>query len=120
GGAPGGGEVPGGTAAPGGGAGQGTPEGWRAVRGRLGTLDLNGDPSAAASLVGALRVFAGYAGWGPGQLAGELSVGGWILVDSEDDDAFTANPDGLWKAVLRRQGGDFALLAAYPLDPSAN
>ncbi len=42
------------------------------------------------------RVFAGYAGWGPGQLEHELRLGGWLVLKAEPDDAFTANPETLW------------------------
>ncbi len=96
------------------------PQGWRAVWGRVGTLDLNGDPAAAALSVEAIRVFAGYAGWGPGQLPTELGFGGWMVVEPAEGDAFAAEPEGLWKAVLRRQSAPVAMLASYPEDPSAN
>jgi len=66
------------------------------------------------------RVYAGYAGWGPGQLDGELEEGSWIVEPAVPDDVFTRDPDGLWSAVLRRKGGFFALLATMPPDPSAN
>lgn len=96
------------------------PQGWRPVRGRVGTLDLHGDPASAATSVEALRVFGGYAGWGPGQLPMELGLGGWLVVEPQEDDAFSSDPAGLWKSVLRRQGGGLAILASYPEDPSAN
>jgi putative transcriptional regulator len=67
-----------------------------------------------------VRIFAGYSGWGAGQLESELSMGGWIVVDMEPDDAFTPDPGRLWSRVLRRQGGDLALLATMPIDPSLN
>jgi putative transcriptional regulator len=66
------------------------------------------------------RVFAGYAGWGPGQLESELAESAWIIEPAEPADVFTSDPDDLWSAVLRRKGGPFTLLATMPLDPSAN
>lgn len=66
------------------------------------------------------RVFAGYAGWGPGQLEDELAEAAWIVERAQPDDVFTDDPDGLWSAVLRRKGGPFAVLAAMPLDPARN
>jgi putative transcriptional regulator len=66
------------------------------------------------------RVFAGYAGWGAGQLETEVDAGGWILEPAEPDDVFADRPEGLWSAVLRRKGGEFALLATMPFDPSTN
>ena len=76
-----------------------------------------------AEEVGALsraRVFAGYAGWGAGQLEEELAEAAWIVEQALPDDVFTDDPDGLWSAVLRRKGGTFALLATMPLDPALN
>jgi putative transcriptional regulator len=66
------------------------------------------------------RVFAGYAGWGPGQLEGELGEGSWIVEPAQPADVFTEDPDGLWGTVLRRKGPRFALLASMPFDPSMN
>jgi putative transcriptional regulator len=97
-----------------------TPQGWRSIGGRVGTLDLNGDPAAAGLSVDVIRVFAGYAGWGPGQLTAELGLGGWMVVDSVEDDPFSADPGGLWRTVLRRQSPEVAILANYPEDPSVN
>ena len=66
------------------------------------------------------RAFLGYAGWGPEQLEGELERDDWILVDADPDDAFTDDPEGLWSQVLTRKGGEYALLATMPPDPSLN
>jgi putative transcriptional regulator len=66
------------------------------------------------------RVYAGYAGWGPGQLDGELEEGSWIVEPALPDDVFTNDPESLWSDVLRRKGGPFAVLAAMPPDPGLN
>ena len=66
------------------------------------------------------RVYAGYAGWGAGQLESELDESAWIVVQAEPGDVFANEPPALWSAVLRRQGGPFAVLASMPPDPSAN
>lgn len=66
------------------------------------------------------RVYAGYAGWGPGQLDGELEEGSWIVEPARPEDVFTDDPETLWSDVLRRKGGPFAVLAAMPPDPSLN
>ena len=66
------------------------------------------------------RVFVGYAGWSAGQLEAELAEESWLVVPAEPDDLFGDDPDGLWSAVLRRQGGPYALLALMPPDPSLN
>ena len=66
------------------------------------------------------RVFLGYAGWGAGQLESELEEESWLVLPAEPDDLFSDDPDGLWSAVLRRQGGPYALLSLMPPDPSLN
>jgi putative transcriptional regulator len=66
------------------------------------------------------RVFAGYAGWGEGQLEGELESGDWIVLDGQPQDVFTDSPDALWSDVLTRNGGRYALIARMPIDPSLN
>ncbi|HEU5404651.1 MAG TPA: YqgE/AlgH family protein, partial [Gaiellaceae bacterium] len=66
------------------------------------------------------RVFAGYAGWGGGQLEGELADEDWILEPALPDDAFTDDPDELWRDVLRRKGGIYELVSRMPEDPRVN
>ena len=104
------------------------PLGWRRVVGRLGLVDLDVPPEVLAAEVSRLRIFAGYAGWGAGQLEDELAEGAWYVVDARfggsapDDpgDAFTEQPEALWRTVLRRQGGDLAMVSTYLDDPSLN
>jgi putative transcriptional regulator len=64
------------------------------------------------------RIFAGYAGWSPGQLDAEIEEEGWIVTEPVPDDPFS---DGdLWSEVLSRLGGEYELLARLPDDPSVN
>ena len=95
-------------------------EHWAPVLDQLGTVDLSADPDEIQPHPDAVRLFAGYAGWGPGQLENELAAGAWVVADLVLDDAFHADPVELWRAVLRRQGGRMAWLANYPDDPSLN
>ena len=67
-----------------------------------------------------LRVFAGYAGWDGGQLAGEIARGDWFVVPALPDDVLTGQGPQLWSRVLRRQGVPLALLATFPLDARHN
>lgn len=90
------------------------------VSGRVVSADLTTDPMLIAGLVDSVRVFRGYAGWGPGQLEGEIDSGAWLVLDAEPDDVFAPEPDQLWRDVLRRQGGRLAWLATAPDDLSAN
>lgn len=94
--------------------------GWRRLRGVLGLIDLDTPPELVAGVLGSLRIFAGYAGWGSGQLESEILEGSWFVVDATPADAFTTAPDGLWRAVLRRQEGELALVSTFPDDPSLN
>ena len=98
----------------------GETDGWAPLFDGYGTVDLGRPPDEVEARVDALRVFAGYAGWGPGQLEGELAAGGWVVVDAAPDDPLCAEPDRLWESVLRRQGGTTAWLADCPPNPNAN
>jgi len=66
------------------------------------------------------RVFAGYAGWGPGQLDEEVKRSDWIVNAPEAAEILSEEPEELWPAVLDRMGGQFSLLARMPPDPSMN
>ena len=66
------------------------------------------------------RVFAGYSGWGPGQLEAELAEPSWIVVAALPADVFAPDPDELWRTVLNRKGGRFSLMASMPFDPGLN
>jgi putative transcriptional regulator len=81
-----------------------------------GEVDDAGDLGELRSV----RVFAGYAGWGPGQLETELAEGAWLVLEGRGSDVFTTTPDVLWSDVLRREGGAYAVLALLPDDPRVN
>ncbi|MBV9659604.1 MAG: YqgE/AlgH family protein [Acidimicrobiales bacterium] len=93
---------------------------WKQVMPDVGTLDLDVDIDVLASRFARVRVFAGYAGWGPGQLGSEISSGAWWVIDAEPDDPFSEEPEQLWKQVLRRQPGKLRIVAYYPDDPTSN
>ena len=102
------------------GIGDDEPVGWRRVVDGLGLVDLDAPPEVLVDGMAGLRIFAGYAGWGSGQLEDELAEGAWYVVPGLAGDAFTGAPEGLWRAVLRRQGGDLAFVSTYPDDPTQN
>ena len=87
---------------------------------RIRLVDLDQDPVLAGVDLDDVRIFAGYAGWGPGQLEGELTQGAWFPVEAEPGDVFTEDPSGLWRQVLRRQPNPLRLLATFPDDPTTN
>lgn len=102
------------------------PPGWAPLEGidrnlhGLGVVDLDGPPEVFGGALDSFRLFVGYAGWSSGQLAEEIGEGAWHVVDALPGDLFTTVPERLWSRVLRRQGGDLALLSTYPDDPSLN
>jgi putative transcriptional regulator len=91
-----------------------------AVSGPVALVDLDGDPEALAPRLRGLRVFAGYAGWDTGQLAGEIGRGDWFVAPALPDDVLTDQSADLWSRVLRRQGAPLALLATFPADARHN
>ncbi len=82
-------------------------------------VDLGAAESPPESLE-ALRIFSGYAGWGAGQLEGELKESAWFVVDARPFDLFSDDPDSLWRGVLKRQRGPLAMFAHFPANPSHN
>jgi len=96
------------------------PEEALMVTGDIGLVLQGADLEDVAGAAGRARAFVGYAGWGPGQLEGEMEGGDWIVAPSDPEDAFNEDADGLWATVLARKGGEYALLATMPPDPSVN
>lgn len=90
------------------------------VLGRIGFPAPEADIDELSDAIARRRVFAGYAGWGEGQLDEELGQGDWIAQPARPEDVFTQDPDELWSKVLARKGGAYALMARMPLDPSVN
>ena len=45
----------------------------------------------------------GYAGWGPGQLDGELALGGWFTVPEDPKLVFEVNREQLWDEAMKRR-----------------
>jgi putative transcriptional regulator len=83
------------------------------------SIEDDGHAEVAAAALRA-RVYAGYAGWGPGQLEDELERDDWIVTTCRAEDVFTDDADALWSRVLDRMGGRYRLVARMPADPSMN
>lgn len=96
------------------------PPGWRPVFDNIGLLHLDTPVEIVEGAYDDLRIFAGYAGWGPGQLQGELIAGMWHVTDASYEDVFGHDPRQLWRRVLRRQDGELAWFATWPEDPDLN
>ncbi len=84
----------------------------------LASADVDLEELAASVRRG--RVYAGYSGWGPGQLEAEMEVESWIVEPPLPAELFPEDPATLWNDVLARKGGQYALLARMPADPSVN
>jgi putative transcriptional regulator len=95
------------------------PEGLRPVADGVAVVDLHRSPDEVPGVTG-VRLFAGHAGWSPGQLEAEVREGAWFTVDVVPGDLRSDHPQGMWRSVLLRQGGDLRALAHYPDDPSLN
>lgn len=97
------------------------PTGYRAIAtptlGPIGLIDLHADPTETLLDV---RLFAGYTGWGPGQLDGEVAFGGWVVVPGLPSDAFDQRLDTLWGRVLRRADREDPMLQLLPDDLALN
>ena len=90
------------------------------VEGDIGFLPSDTDPGLVADAARRTRVYAGYAGWAPGQLESELDGDSWIVEEPAPGEIFSDDPSTLWTSVLKRMGGQFAVLAFMPIDPSVN
>jgi len=87
--------------------------------GSVGFLPDEVDEADRGAIVRA-RIFAGYSGWGPGQLEAELAEDAWLLTPATTADVFTAEPERLWEGVIARLGPAYAMLRSMPSDPSLN
>jgi putative transcriptional regulator len=88
--------------------------------GTIGVIDLSAEPLEAVGTVDGIRLFAGYASWGAGQLESELAAGAWWIVDADPADPLTDDPDELWSAVLDRQPEPLRRWSLLPPDPTWN
>lgn len=58
------------------------------------------------------RAYAGYAGWGPGQLDVELDRGDWFVADADAHSIFSDMPSSIWPALIARFEGQWAMMPA--------
>ena len=87
---------------------------------RIGFPSPDAPLETLAEITSRRRVYAGYAGWGAGQLEAEIENGDWIADPALPEDVFAEIPEELWSDILTRKGGSYALIARMPLDPSVN
>ncbi len=96
------------------------PSGFRPLTGALGMVDLDSSPDDFLGRLTALRVYAGYTGWGAEQLDDEIAEGSWHVVPAAKSDLFSTDPDRLWREVTRRQPSPLSMLATLPEDANLN
>jgi putative transcriptional regulator len=53
----------------------------------------------------------GYAGWGPGQIEGEIRLNGWVHCDADSKIVFEVDMEAKWSAAMRKLGIDLSLLS---------
>jgi putative transcriptional regulator len=90
------------------------------VAGRVVLVDLDSEPAIAAATLSGVRIFAGHAGWGEGQLATEIGEGAWFVVPGRDDDILTGPMVDLYFRALRRQGFPLSWEAYRPSEMERN
>jgi putative transcriptional regulator len=88
----------------------------------FGTIGFLAEESdvAGTGMLRRARVYAGYSGWGPGQLESELDEDAWLVTPARPEDVFLDDTERLWGQVLARMGRDFDVMRTMPFDPSAN
>jgi putative transcriptional regulator len=60
------------------------------------------EKTMAASSADSLHIYAGYAGWTPRQLEGEVEIGAWFIFPADAGTVFAANPESLWPRFIER------------------
>jgi putative transcriptional regulator len=69
---------------------------------------------------GKIRFFIGYSGWSEGQLTSEITEKTWLTVRAIRKLIFHDNFEQLWKDSLKHMGGDYEMMANFPIDPQLN
>src|SRR5688572_16027206 len=84
------------------------------------SLDILLDLADSFSADDQLKIFAGYAGWSPGQLDDEIKRDTWMTHPASVELVFDAQPAVLWQSILRQKGFKYRLISEGPEDISWN
>lgn len=96
-----------------------TPLGWKAVSDDIGLVDLGTPLEVLQGAYAHVRIYIAFSGWSPGQLDDELARGVWFRAQARAEDVF-GTPEGLWRRVLRRQGGMLGQWSTWTNTPTSN
>jgi len=67
-----------------------------------------------------IRFYIGYSGWGEGQLDNEMKEKTWLTVKATRKLIFHPDHEEIWKESLKHLGGDYEIMANFPIDPQLN
>jgi putative transcriptional regulator len=67
-----------------------------------------------------VRIYAGYSGWGPGQLEGELKRASWVVLKATEQIVFDPDPQAAWALALARKGPLYQIILQTGFKPSLN
>ncbi len=67
-----------------------------------------------------VKFFAGYSGWAPGQLEGEIDENSWIVADVDADMIMDEDVDHIWKQAMESLGTVFKAWTNFPENPAYN
>jgi putative transcriptional regulator len=67
-----------------------------------------------------IKFFIGYSGWGDSQLKNEMDEKSWLTVDATKKLVFNTPPTEVWKNSLVHLGGEYEMMANFPIDPQLN
>jgi putative transcriptional regulator len=84
------------------------------------SLDELVDLGESFSSTRKVKMFAGYAGWSPGQLEDEMKRKAWLTHPASLELVFDSEPAQLWRDILRKKGAKYKLLSQMPDDLSLN
>lgn len=87
---------------------------------RFALVNLGVEPDAVTELIDGARLFAGYAGWAPGQLHDEIERGDWYVAPALPSDVLAPGAADVWGDVMRRQPWPLPLYSTYPVDVRDN
>jgi putative transcriptional regulator len=67
-----------------------------------------------------VRIYAGYSGWGPGQLESELKRESWVVLKATQQVVFDPDPQATWAEALARKGPLYQIILQTGFKPSMN